>query len=163
MENVRQLLLLYIHSNMSNGKMRDLAHLRPMPWREIPGSSKFSRVAIKTVWKLKDSIIGAVNHSIDPHNIPWHQDDFLKGGNYVFCRDVRQDKDDPLGNSQHGVFLTHNSKYLLPSPVDSLFMQEENRSMARIFTSNIKKKKPGSGQHTGKIAENLFIMERLSL
>lgn len=94
MGNVRQLLPLYIHPNMSNGKMRDLAHLRPMPQREILCSSKFSHISIKTVWKLKDSINGAVNHSIDPHNILWHL--FLKGCNYFFCRDVRQDKDGPL-------------------------------------------------------------------
>lgn len=103
MENVRQLLLLYIHLNMSNREMRDLAHLRPMPQREIPCSSKFSRIAIRTVWKL-DSIIGAVNHSIDPHNVLWHQDDILKGCNYAFCRDVHQDKDGPLENTSMSFF-----------------------------------------------------------
>jgi len=68
-----------------------------------------------------------------------------------------------------GFFLTlsqHkcNNKHLFPLPVDSLFMQEENRSNANagIFMFNIKEKS-GSGQHTGKIAENLFITERLSL
>lgn len=106
MENVRQLLLLHIHSNMWNGKVWDLAHLRLMPQREMPCSSCFSHISIKTVWKLKDDITGAVNLSADSHNILLHQDDILKGCNYIFCMDVRQDKDGPLENTSR-VFFWH--------------------------------------------------------
>lgn len=82
--------------------------------------------------------------------------------------DVRQDKDGPLENTSRVFFLTlssqqkHNSKFLFPVPVDGLFMQEQDKSYSRTFMSSIKEK-TGSGQHTGKIAQNIFIAGRLSL
>lgn len=76
-----------------------------MPQREMLCRSCFSHISIKTVWKLKDDVIGAVILSADLQNILLHQDDVLKGCNYIFCMDVRQNKDGPLENTSHVFFF----------------------------------------------------------
>lgn len=54
-----------------------------------------------------------------------------------------------------------NNKYLFPLPVDSLFMQEENKSNIRIFAFNIKRKKPATHKKLLKSAhyrEVIYLM-----
>lgn len=75
---------------MANGKMR---HQAPLETNIEASATKRKAVypqdfpsTIRTAGKPKDSVTGAVNHSTHPPIALWHQEDILKGCNYVFCK-----------------------------------------------------------------------------